>query len=146
MLLLEGAMVPLPTRARHAFANFYAQAPQTVSVTLKFSGRNGRSRHFKQKNTMVLVHFTSQTLPWSLGHLPGARTSPETSQRLPRDPPETLRSLRYAPKVPKVRPLGPPLNSFKTSLRWLEMKNVIFMEKWNVTYKNAVESHFMINL
>ena len=26
------------------------------------------------------------------------------------------------------------------------MKNVIFMKKWNVTCKNAVESHFMINL
>ena len=57
-----------------------------------------------------------------------------------------LRSLRYAPKVPKVRPLGPPLNSFKTSLRWLKMKNTFFMKKWNVTCKNQVKSHFLINL
>ena len=155
-------MKSLWTRSRHACARKPCKLQYLVRVTLKFSRRNGRPRKKIQKHAIVFAHFSSQRLPWP--------PPPDWSQIAPKWLPDcsqiapcslmtsmipgmispgddtTLKCLRYDPKVPKVRPLGPPLNSFQTSLRWLEMKNVIFMKKWNVTCKNALKSHFMTNL
>ena len=41
--------------------NFYAQAADLVTLAVVSSTRNGRSRHFGCKNTMVLTHYASQT-------------------------------------------------------------------------------------
>ena len=65
----RGLVTDLVDPPRGVATNFCAQARQTVRVTFKFPGRDARECHFDQKNTMVLSHFSSQTLPWPLGYL-----------------------------------------------------------------------------
>ena len=59
-----------------SLANFCAQAADLVRVRSLPCTRNGRSRHFRQKNTYVLAQFPSDPLPGLLW----ARCLPDASQ------------------------------------------------------------------
>ena len=83
--------------------------------------------------------------------LPG---SPKYSQDWPNAPPDLPKinttTSKFPPyDLPIFRNMArscAPLNSFKTGLRWLEMKNVFFMKKSSLTCKNQVKAHFLENL
>ena len=61
-------------------ANFCRQAADLVRVRSLSCTRNGRSRHFRQKNTYVLAQFPSDPLPGLLW----PRCLPDASQMSPR--------------------------------------------------------------
>ena len=67
-----------------SLANFCAQAADLVRVRSLSCTRNGRSRHFRQKNTYVLAQFPSDPLPGLLW----PRCLPDASQMSPRCLPE----------------------------------------------------------
>ena len=92
-------------------ANFCAQAADLVRVTSLPSARNGRSRHFRQKNIYVLAHFLSKSTsgPPLAPCLPDAsqmppRCLPDASQMPPRCLPDAHSAMHNAPwrhNVPK---------------------------------------------
>ena len=67
-VLVRGPWI-LTQNGHHSANNFYAPAADLVRVTTLPCTRNGRSRHFRQKNTMVLAHFPSDPPPGLLWHL-----------------------------------------------------------------------------
>ena len=81
-------------------ANFCAQAADLVRVRSLSCTRNGRSRHFRQKNTYVLAQFPSDPLPGLLW----PRCLPDASQMSPRCLPDAsqmpLRCLSDASQMP----------------------------------------------
>ena len=76
-------------RSPRSLANFYAQAADLVRVRSLSCTRNGRSRHFRQKNTYVLAQFPSDPLPGLLW----PRCLPDASQM-------PLRCLSDASQMP----------------------------------------------
>ena len=106
-------------RSPRSPANFYAQAADLVRVRSLPCTRNGRSRHFRQKNTMVLGHFPSDPLLGLLWPrcLPDAsqmspRCLPDASQMSPRCLPDAsqmpLRCLSDASQMPPDASQMPP--------------------------------------
>ena len=84
---------PKSDKFRNSADNFYAQARYFVHVASLPCRRNGRSRHFLQKNTMVSAHFASQPRKWSWW----LKDAPDGFRGLLGAPPELSRG---APKVP----------------------------------------------
>ena len=78
-------------------ANFCAQAADLVRVRSLLCTRNGRSRHFRQKNTYVLAQFPSDPLPGLLW----PRCLPDSSQMSPR-------CLSHASQMPPDASQMPP--------------------------------------
>ena len=95
-------------RAPRSPANFCAQAADLVRVRSLSCTRNGRSRHFRQKNTYVLAQFPSDPLPGLLW----PRCLPDASQRSPRCFPDAsqmpLRCLQMLPRCLSDAPQMPP--------------------------------------
>ena len=67
-------------RSPRSLANFCAQAADLVRVRSLSCTRNGRARHFRQKNIYVLAQFPSDPLPGLLW----PRCLPDASQMSPR--------------------------------------------------------------
>ena len=91
-----------------SLANFCAQAADLVRVRSLSCTRNGRSRHFRQKNTYVLAQFPSDPLPGLLW----PRCLPDASQMSPRCLPDAsqmpLRCLSDASQMPPDASQMPP--------------------------------------
>ena len=71
-------------RSRNSPALVDAQAAEIVRVTPPKLKRNGRSRHFRQKNTIENQHFAPQTSSGPLSPQMAPRWLPDTSQMIPR--------------------------------------------------------------
>ena len=76
-----GGTLPVPSSS---FALKYQFLQYLVRVAFVSCGRDGRLFHFRQKNTMVLAHFHSQSLSWPRWLPDAPDASQMASQMLPR--------------------------------------------------------------